>query len=255
MNNYQNNQPINGGVFRGMNNAFQGRQPNLTSNTLLTTEEMNLLQRDNSKFNLFVSEMDYTKAKCVHRDKSGNITLENVEDGYVRCGICNKKFKMHTLNDTEKIKETLDNFTGLCETIKLAYVDIPYEYGNYFQFLPLTEKLYELAKIAERSFERFSSANGVNNYNVNNNITARYNNIMGGHYPYSQYQYNNGYQNQFQGNPYPQQGFQQNNYEQNSVNNNQLPNGFNGNNNNNVATDVNGNKIVTDNVTGNQINK
>lgn len=208
---YNNNnyygQPIGGNNFGSFRPQYPINKIPMNNNVLLSVEEINRLQKNNTDFNLNISDIEFLKSACVHRDQSGNLTIEATDDERVRCKICGKSFKMTSLSDTEIVNKIIDDFISLGETIKLSYVDIPVELREYFKFLPFAEKFRKLSEIALKSYENYAKQNNIQNYASNQSLAYRYQNIYNqpyfrGNMSGGPYQTNNFMANSYNNQPY-----------------------------------------------------
>lgn len=150
--------------FNGYNQ--QGQVPKIDN--YLSTEEIQRLMKQENQFSLALSEVDTLRAKCNHRraDGMGDALVEDA-NGLVRCSICGYEFKPAEIGTTpETIQEAVDTILDFIQTVKLLYIDLPKESGaEYFQIIPLLEKMPKLFELAVKNY---TTHNNVNPYNYNN---------------------------------------------------------------------------------------
>ena len=208
-NNNQNyyGQPI-GGSYGGYRPQYPIQQRKIiNNNTLLSPEEMKRIQKDSNEFNLNISPIEYLKSACVHRDQSGQLTIDPDDNESVKCRICGKSFKLLDLSDEEIVNKIIDEFVSLGETIKLSYVDIPSQMREYFKFLPFVEKFRQLTQIALKSYDNYAKQNNIQSYGSNQSLAYRYHNIYNQPY-FRGVSPNAPYQNNFAMNSYNQQPYE-----------------------------------------------
>lgn len=157
----------------GWNNGFVGMgnpafatppQPNQVKQmNVLTQDEIQRLMVKKNEFSLMVSEEDKLRAACNHRraDGLGDALIEE-DDGICRCEICGYRFQPVDGNSmTEKdIQDSVNLVTDILQTIKMIYIDLdPTVIREYYQILPMLNKIPELFKLAVQDYARHEKYN------------------------------------------------------------------------------------------------
>ena len=168
----------------GMQFAGFGQQPTAQMN-VLTTEEINQLMKKENSFSLALSETDKLRASCNHRRPDGlNDALYEEEDGTVRCSICGYKFRPIDANTNVTTKESISaacsEITDILQTIKMIWIDIDNTVAReYFQLIPLIDKIPELFDIAAKNFAKHGNINPWVNNNRNMGTLQVFNMLSG----------------------------------------------------------------------------
>jgi hypothetical protein len=165
----QNNQGFNQG-FQGYNN-YNGFGPQVAQpiKNALTDEQIKMLQQTGSNFSLGLTEKDVLRAKCTHRQPDGmhdSLTYDP-NTGRVRCTICGYEFKpIDASTDIGAIDDAAATIIDILQTIKLLFPTLPPDaVGDYFQIIPLIEKIPNLFKISAQE----ALKNDINPYNYSSN--------------------------------------------------------------------------------------
>jgi hypothetical protein len=146
----------------------------------LTAQRINELRNKGTAFTLAVSQEDIDRAICTHRDPSnGTSTLVQATDGSVTCSICGHNFSP-VESGVAEVEEATKIILDVLQTIKLMYLDIPEKTcAEYFQIIPLLEKIPKLFKIAGENFKKyeninptFTSGGNMNAFNMFNMLTG-----------------------------------------------------------------------------------
>ena len=187
----QNNPYFNGMAMPG-NYQYNGQQMPKIQN-VLSPEEIKALQQQKDKFNLGLTEKESLQGACNHRSADGMkdaLTIDPVT-GLVHCSICGYQFKPIDENTSyDDIKAATDQVVDILQTIKLIYTDIPHDAAReYFQIIPLIDKIPQLFKYASKSFAKYD----VNGWTYNNNnmggiqMLQNLSNMFGGGMPQQPY--------------------------------------------------------------------
>lgn len=192
MNNYYN--PQQGYYNQGMPQMY-APLPSAKMTQVLSKEEMNELRQNSSAFNLMIEPIEFKRAVCTHKN-NGQITLLDVDGaGRVQCEICQEEFTLVNL-DQDQVREIVDSFLSVLQTIKTYYLDIPEDYvQRLFKMIPLVKKVPGLYQIALSNWQKYNKDDGLmqgNNpygFNALNMITGGMfgGNMMGMGYPQQQY--------------------------------------------------------------------
>lgn len=164
---YQNN-----GFMQGQGVQFNpGFQPTRLHN-VLTADEIAELMKTNNQFSLALTEKDKKRAVCNHQkaDGTGDALNEDLNDGKVVCSICGYKFKPLDAFQTtpESLKAAVEDILDVLQTIKLIWFDIDGTVAReYFQIIPLIEKIPNLFDIAAKNYAKHESVMPWGNNNKN----------------------------------------------------------------------------------------
>ena len=147
----------------------------------LTDEQIKQLTAQVNNFSLGLTERDVLRAKCTHRKPGGledSLTIDP-GTGIARCAICGYEFQpIDPDTSFESIQDAVIKITDILQTIKLLYPTLPPEaVGEYFQIIPLIEKIPELFKLSVKEFAK-GDANPWNYTNYNMGAAQMFANIM-----------------------------------------------------------------------------
>lgn len=188
-------------VYGGFMYNPQNGQMQTKQGSTLTQEEYNRLVKQDNPFSLALTETELLRGICNHRkpDGSGD-TLVQDTDGTVRCEVCGHRFMPVDSNMTpESVQEAVALTTDILQTIKLLYVDMPVPaQREFFQIIPLLEKVPQLFDLAVRNFNKHENYNAWG-YRGQNMGTMNLFNMLSGALnsgaPMYGYGYNNGMPN------------------------------------------------------------
>lgn len=146
----------------------------------LSNEEIELLTKSKSHFNLNITNEERLRGICNHRTADGMsdaIVKDNVT-GALRCEICGYTFKQVDPNMTsDEIKNVLSQVIDLLQTTKLMFIDMPANAAReYYQIIPLLEKLPELFEMAAKNMAKHD-AYGWNYTNPNMSAYSMFQNL------------------------------------------------------------------------------
>lgn len=151
-------------------------------NQLLTPEEVSRLRKTpNGLFDAKLTEDDYLRAVCTHKEPTGKreFKLLDLGGGKFRCTICQAEF--HLL-DTNTSKEDVDaicaNFYDLMQSIKTYYGNAPMTLREFYTMLGFVPKVSQLWNIAKQYFDKATLINNgqqpntpdQSGFNVLNNV-------------------------------------------------------------------------------------
>ena len=210
-----------GGTGYQFNPGYQGVNP-IRRGNFLTDDEINELAKKTNRFNIALTKEERLRGQCNHQkaDGTGDTLVEN-NDGTSTCQICGYTFKpldaYHTTR--ESLLESVADIIDILQTIKLLYFDMDSTAGReYFQIIPLIEKIPDLFDLAVKDYSKHENYNPYS-YNTHNlgafqmfNMLVGAMNSGAGYqqqpvYNNQQPQFNNGYMpNWTMGNPNPQMG-------------------------------------------------
>lgn len=114
------------------------------------------LQNQNNKVDWTVTQDDLYRSICTHR-LNGQMTLVPEDNGYWRCTICGKRFRMFE-GDAEQVQRVVDEMINIIQTTKVLYQDLPKNFAaSYYQFIPLLEKLPVLWSRSVNNWNQYNS--------------------------------------------------------------------------------------------------
>jgi len=148
---YQNQAPVQPPVF----------------NQLLNADQISKLQKAPSQFTTRLTEDEYLRAICTHKDLNNHITLDfNSSTGKYRCSVCGAEFYLVDVNESkENIDQSCYNFYDLLQTIKTYYGNVPESMSDLYLMLGFVKKVPQLWDIAKKYFEKATNQNGYLGYN------------------------------------------------------------------------------------------
>ena len=185
MNNFNNGYPVNGmygnnmGGFAPTGYTQQPVAPQKTKN-VLTPEEIKALRKTVDSFSLGLTQDETLRGICFHKDENGQETLMDNGDGTVTCTVCGYTFDPQQNCSEEMLQGYVNDIVDVLQTIKLLYIDMPTEAAReYFQIIPLINKIPKLFKIASDNFNRHENYNNFR-YNGAPNTINLYNMLNSG---------------------------------------------------------------------------
>ena len=145
-----------GGTFNGTTYGNTApTQPTMTQ--LLTPEEIGKIRKSPQAFNVKLTEDEYLRSLCTHKDEKGNICVEKLGDGRFHCPICNATFNLIDLNTN---KETIDNIAlnmeDLFQSIKTYLPNPTKDMRNIYMMIAYFHKVGMLWDIARLSLIHIS---------------------------------------------------------------------------------------------------
>ena len=81
--------------------AFGVPKPQARYTQPLTNEQIAKLRNNSKAFDMKVEPDDLLRAACTHREKNGNPTLIQHDDGSYTCTICHETFSMPEIGQEE----------------------------------------------------------------------------------------------------------------------------------------------------------
>lgn len=152
-------------------NYMGAQQPIPKFNNPLTAEEIKKLQKNSNQFSLTMTEDEYLRSVCNHRNAEGtaDTLVYDSYTGEATCTICGYKFKPVDASTTmDSIKGDVANIIDILQTIKLMYIDLPAEAAKeYFQIIPMLEKIPQLFDFAAKNMTKHEAFNWqYNNRNM-----------------------------------------------------------------------------------------
>lgn len=172
--------------FQSQNNMYYAgaMQPNqqvvTRFNNALTAEEIERIQKKSSQFSIAITEEEKLRGICNHRmpDGTRDALVEDPMTGNMRCTICNYEFKpVDPSVSIDDIKKSTQVIKDILQTIKLLYIDLPPEAArDYFQIIPLIDKIPALFEFAAKNFNKHE----INTWNMGRQpgTINMYNNLM-----------------------------------------------------------------------------
>ena len=149
--------PFNGGMVQN-----QQQPPRPVS--WLSPEKVALLQKNNSSFNLGVSDEDIARGQCNHYyPNNGQSALVPDADGSggCTCSICGTHFTTKEYSQTD-VETATHDILDILNTIKITYLSLdPHAANDYFQIIPFIEKIPKLYNMAMNDFKKYE---GIDSY-------------------------------------------------------------------------------------------
>lgn len=132
-------------------------------NQLLTADEMAKLQKNPNLFSTKLTEDQYLRAICCHKDHQNHITLEKLPNGKHRCSICQAEFYLVDINTSkEEIEATCNNIYDLMQSIKTYYGNAPEAMREFYLMIGFLPKIKALWDIAKTYFDKATGGFGNN---------------------------------------------------------------------------------------------
>jgi hypothetical protein len=147
----------------------------------LSPEQIKKLQQKGEQFSLTITEDEWLRAICNHRNAEGtgdSLTYDPIT-GEARCTICGYKFRpIESDISPDQIKNDVERITDILQTIKLMYIDLPADAAKeYFQIIPLIEKIPRLFEFAAKNMTKHEAYNWQYN-NRNMGAISMFNNLQ-----------------------------------------------------------------------------
>ena len=155
-----------GGIYQPMGTGYQwnGMQPQSKRMNVLTADEIQQLMKVENKFSLALTTTEKMKAACTHMkaDGTGDALVQDPSTGNCTCQICGYTFRPldpATANE-EFLQAAVDTIVDILQTIKLIWIDgSASTIREYYQSLPLIEKIPKLYEIAAKNFANHENSN------------------------------------------------------------------------------------------------
>ena len=161
MNNQFYQQPIYGAPNMNMYNqgVVYGNQPPVKRANPLTREEISAM-RQKTPFSLAITNDEAMRGICFHVDENGNPATVTDADGMTTCTVCGKTWNSNELSP-EQVQAATNQILSVLQTIKLMYVNFPEQAAReFYQIIPLIEKVPQLYKIAADNFHTYEGYYG-----------------------------------------------------------------------------------------------
>lgn len=156
----------NNGAFYGAPTAgfqYTGATQVEKHHNVLTPEQIKRLQQNSAEFSLAITEDEMLRGICNHRTPDGesDSLVYDQETGLATCTICGYTFKPIDRNiSIDEIREATTNIVDILQTIKLLFLDLPANAAQeYFQIIPLIEKIPKFFELAAKSMTRHEANN------------------------------------------------------------------------------------------------
>lgn len=171
-------------IPQGTGFQYTGGQPQAQKiNNVLTAEEIQRLVQKENQLSLQLTEKEVLRAKCNHRRADGldDAITEDPVTGISRCAICGYEFRpVEDWTSPEIIQESVQNVLDILQTIKIIYTTMPPEVAaEYFQIIPLIEKIPELFKYAVKDYTKRAQYDPYTYNNKNMGIMNLFNMLCG----------------------------------------------------------------------------
>ena len=174
----------------GFNGWAQYQQPQQQQNQLvpvfnqlLSADEVAKLQKNPSQFTTKLTEDEYLRAVCTHKEIGTNrITLERLPNGKHRCSICQAEFHLIDLNTSpEEIDRVCNDFFDLMQSIKTYYGHSPEAMREFYLMIGFLPKIKFLWNVAKNYFDKVTGGyGGIGGPNGEQNAFSILSNIFGG---------------------------------------------------------------------------
>lgn len=173
--------PAGYGTPSAVGSYMQPAQP-VVLNQLLTADEVAKLQKNPSIFSTKLTEDEYLRAVCTHKDRNTNqITLEKLPNGKHRCSVCQAEFYLIDLNTSkEEIENTCNNFYDLMQSIKTYYGNAPEAMREFYLMIGFLPKIQQLWNVAKTYFDKITNQFGGMNVGNDQSGFAVLSNLFGG---------------------------------------------------------------------------
>ena len=203
------NQYGNGyGMPYGTGAQYTSGNPLVYKQWLSNDELQSMIQKGGDQLSLQITEDERRRAICNHRtvDGTNDVIVPVGDDGTCKCLFCGYTFRPVSEAITkEDVQDAVDQVVDILQTVKLFYINMPPEAAReYFQIIPLLEKLPKLMEYAIKDFANHAEYDPMHYNNRGMNSFSAFEAILGGGVPpyYGQ------------PNPYQPQGYQQFNPQQ-----------------------------------------
>ena len=129
-------------------------QPPRRSN-VLTDEQIATLRQKGAGFTLALTKEEVLRGQCTHINEQGQPAYINNPDGTCTCTICGHTWKSADLSKDD-VERAVQTVLDIMQTIKILYVNMPEQAGReYWQTIPLLEKLPKLYEVASDNFRSY----------------------------------------------------------------------------------------------------
>ena len=162
--------PYCGGYSAGyMNNqsapGFTVNQQPIQFTQTLTADELKLLQNTGNGLNLKIEPIDLARAACVHKTPDGknfSVYVTDEAKGTVKCTQCGAEFTMETYPE-DVVNDAMKVVLDVIQQSKLMWLTGPAQMmKDYYAFIPLLEKLPQVAKTAQKDYAKLNTGYNMN---------------------------------------------------------------------------------------------
>lgn len=176
-NNYGN---FPGQMYNGYGYAQAAPAQPPVFNQLLTAEEISKLQKSPQQFSTKLTDDEYLRSLCTHKNQHNQITLEKLPNNKYRCSICGAEFYLIDLNTSkEEIEQVCSNFLDVMQSIKTYYGNVPENLRDFYIMIGFINKIPYLWNVAKTYFEKVTNQNGMLQPNNDQSGFAMLGNIFG----------------------------------------------------------------------------
>lgn len=148
----------NGAPNNNYGYAYSVARPQARNTQPLTPEQIAQLRQDSNAFDMKINTEDLWRSACTHKEKNGNSTLIQNNDGSYTCTICHETFRMCE-NSHEEVQNAVNLLIDMLQTSKTIYLDAPEDLvRQYYQMIPLLKKFPDLWDRALKNFEMYYNA-------------------------------------------------------------------------------------------------
>lgn len=150
-------------------------------NQLLTADEVAQLQKNPNVFSTKLTQDEYLRAVCTHKDGANHFTLEKIPNGKHRCSVCQAEFFLLDLNTSkEEIENTCNNFYDLMQSIKTYYGNAPEAMREFYLMIGFIPKIAQLYQVARAYFDKVTGFGNAYQMGNDQNGFSILSNIFGG---------------------------------------------------------------------------
>lgn len=158
---YPQQNPYMGGYPQYPQYAQYQPRPQAKGYQPLSAEQIKDLRSKVENIDWRVSQEQLNRSICTHKE-NGQLTLSECGDGTVKCSICGAKFHLNQFNKQD-VTEATNHMLDILQNIKTIYGDIPPALAqNFFQIIPLLEKVPAMYDVAANNFDSYDNPQGAN---------------------------------------------------------------------------------------------
>lgn len=153
---------MNNNMMNGNGYAYSMNRPK-AQNTQPVTPEMAAILKKESTLDMRIDQKDIWRAMCTHKDPTTHVsTLVQNADGTLTCSVCGKSFRFFE-GGVEDVNAAVSTIIDVLQTTKTIYLDAPAKMiEQYYQVIPLLEKLPILWNMAVRNFDNYQGIDDMN---------------------------------------------------------------------------------------------
>lgn len=192
----------------GTYGAYQMPNPSMTIfKNALSAEDIQSMRKKENQFSFAITDMEYKKHKCNHRNEQGTgDTLNHIGDDTYHCYICDRDITfLDPMTPDEEIHDHAQQVVNMCETIKFLWRDqlTPDAVDTLAKISAMTPKLEYMFIMGRKHWIKLSGSDNFRNNRFGQSTLDIYNNMSQGMNINPNFGFMGGYNQMGMGQPQP----------------------------------------------------